>query len=149
MRLSGELSGAMSRAGPGTGPSCSIHGPRSASLIPHFGLPLLLQSRGSGGCLKNFSPFWKDVLGCTQYALEAVEGFCLHFTTPPRLSPCRVRTSASPLRARTIVSSTKMWMPSFPRRPSKRCLSHHLLHATSVPSFSSQKRVGVRARCST
>jgi hypothetical protein len=39
-----------------------------------------------GSCLKHFSSFWRDVLGCTQYALEAVEGFPPHFTSPPPLS---------------------------------------------------------------
>jgi hypothetical protein len=28
----------------------------------------------------------RDVLGCTQYALEAVEGFHPHFTSPPLLA---------------------------------------------------------------
>jgi hypothetical protein len=36
--------------------------------------------------LKHFSPFWRDVLGSTQYALEAMEGFRPHFTSPPPLS---------------------------------------------------------------
>jgi hypothetical protein len=35
------------------------------------------------GRLKHFSPFWRDVLGWTHYALEAVEGFRPHFTSPP------------------------------------------------------------------
>jgi hypothetical protein len=39
-----------------------------------------------GGCLKHFSPYWRDVLGCTQYVLEAVEGFRPHFTSPPPLA---------------------------------------------------------------
>jgi hypothetical protein len=41
-----------------------------------------MQSRGWGR-LKDFSPFWKDVLGCTPYALEAVTGFRPHLTSPP------------------------------------------------------------------
>jgi hypothetical protein len=44
-----------------------------------------MQSRGWGR-LKDFSPFWKDVLGCTLYTLEAVTGFRLHFTSPPPLA---------------------------------------------------------------
>jgi hypothetical protein len=39
-----------------------------------------------GGRLKYFFPFWRDILGCTQYALEAVEGFLPHFTFPPPLA---------------------------------------------------------------
>jgi hypothetical protein len=39
-----------------------------------------------GGHLKDFSPFWKDVLSCTPYALEAEMGFCPHFTPLPSLA---------------------------------------------------------------
>jgi hypothetical protein len=118
----------VSRAVPGIAP-CSIHGPQSASLIPHFGfLPPPAVER-IGGRLKNFSPFWRDVLGCTQYALTS---------TSPRLLPCRARISAPPLRARTIVSSTKRSRPSF-----SRCLPLLHLYATSVPFFSSQKSGGM------
>jgi hypothetical protein len=76
-------------------------GPRSADLSDHFFPPLLMQPLGWGGRLKLFSPFWRDVLGCTHYAHYT------HYarrpwrdstlTSPPlHLLPCRVRTSALP-----------------------------------------------------
>jgi hypothetical protein len=85
MQLSCESSGLLSRAGPGIAP-CSIHRPRSATLNSHFDLPPPHAVRRIGGPLKHFSPFWRDILGCTQYALEAVEGFCPHFTSLPPLA---------------------------------------------------------------
>jgi hypothetical protein len=66
------------------------------------------------GAASSTSPFWRDVLGCTQYASRPWKASPLT-SPPPCLSPCRVRISAPPLRARTIASSTKRWMPSFPR----------------------------------
>jgi hypothetical protein len=72
-------------AGPGTS-LCSTRGPRSANLNAHFGIPLLHAALKMGERLKHFSPFWRDVLGCTPYALEAVEGFRPHFISPPPLS---------------------------------------------------------------
>jgi hypothetical protein len=45
-------------------------------------IPPSSRSFEDGGHLKHFSPFWRDVLGCTQYVLEAVEGFRPHFTYP-------------------------------------------------------------------
>jgi hypothetical protein len=39
-----------------------------------------------GGHLKDFSPFWRDIFGCSPYALEAVSGFRPHFTSPRPLA---------------------------------------------------------------
>jgi hypothetical protein len=94
---------AMSGAVPGTGRSCATGGPQAVPLIPPFGLPPPHAVERMGGQLKDFAPFWRDVLGCTPYALEAVMGFRPHFTSP-HLSPCRGRISVPPLRARTITT---------------------------------------------
>jgi hypothetical protein len=76
----------MRRAVPGTGRSCATGGPWSAPLIPPFSLSPPHAVKRMGGRLKDFSPFWKDVLGCTPYALEAVTGFRPHFITLPPLA---------------------------------------------------------------
>jgi hypothetical protein len=74
----------MSRADPSTSRSCATGGPRFAPLIPHYGLPP--PHAGWGAVSRTSLPFWKDVLGCTPYALEDLTGFCPHFTSSPPLA---------------------------------------------------------------
>jgi hypothetical protein len=75
-------SGASRASAPVSCASCaSASAPGLPFSFPHSASPLLLHPRvwGGGGRLKFFSPFWKDVLGFTPYALEAVTGFRPHF----------------------------------------------------------------------
>jgi hypothetical protein len=124
----------MSRADPGTGRSCATGGPRSAPLIPHFGLPPPLAVERMWDLLKDFCPFWKDVLGCTPYTLEAETGLRPHFTSPPPLALPGPHFST--LRARTIISSTGGGGPPFQGSHRRGVSTSSMLHQ---PHFSCPK----------
>jgi hypothetical protein len=55
-------------------------------LFPPFGLTPPPAVGRVGGHLKDFAPFWKDVLDCSPFILEAMTGYRPQFTFPPPLS---------------------------------------------------------------
>jgi hypothetical protein len=79
-------------------------------LFPPFGLPPPPTVGRVGGHLKDFAPFWKDVLDCCPFILEAVTDFHPQFTSPPLPLPGG-SSSSPPLRGRTTTSSTRRWRP--------------------------------------
>jgi hypothetical protein len=53
--------------------------------FPPFGLSPPPAVGRVGGCLKDFAPFWRNVLDCSPFILEAVIGFHPQFSSPPPL----------------------------------------------------------------